>query len=73
MTQCFISQVATEQILLRVTNVCAECYCDLKVGDVIHYDNQRYHYVCQKCQEAYCEQMNEKCDVVEGEDGGLFC
>ena len=73
MTQYFTSQVATEQILLRVTNVCAECYCDLKVGDSIRYDNQRYHYICQKCQEAYCEQMNKKCDAVEGGHGGLFC
>ncbi len=73
MSQCFITQTATEEILLRVTNVCAQCYSDINTGDTIHYDNQRYHYVCQKCQEEYCEKMNEQCDVVEDEAGVLFC
>ena len=73
MSQCFLQQVATKEILLRVTNVCSECYCDLKEGDLIHYDNQKYQYVCQSCQEKACEQMNADCEVVYDESGGLFC
>ena len=29
---CFVTQEATEEILLRVTNVCAECYDDIHAG-----------------------------------------
>ena len=68
---CFVTQDATEEILLRVTNVCAECYNDLNIGDVIHYDMQNYRYLCNSCQEILCANMNEQCEIVE-ESGGLF-
>lgn len=70
---CFLTQVATEEILLRVTNVCGECYDDIVEGDTIHYDMQTYRYLCQSCQEKLCEQMNEDCEIVAEEEGGLFC
>jgi hypothetical protein len=70
---CFITQEATEEILLRVTNVCAECYCDINTGDTIHYDMQSYRYLCESCQEKLCAQMNENCEIVEEEGSGLFC
>ena len=44
---CFVTQEATEEILLRVTNVCAECYDDINEGDTIHYDMQNYRYLCK--------------------------
>jgi len=69
---CFIAQVATEEILLRVTNVCGECYDDLKIGDMIHYDMQTYRYLCNQCQERLCDRMNEDCEIVEDENSGLF-
>lgn len=47
-----ISQEATEELLLRVTSVCAECYDTIKVGDIIHYDMQNYRYLCLKCEES---------------------
>ena len=47
----FITQEATKEILLRVTNVCGECYSDLHQGEIIHYDMQHYRYICQKCQD----------------------
>jgi hypothetical protein len=68
---CFVTQEATEEILLRVTNVCAECYDDLDVGNVIHYDMQNYRYLCNSCQEVLCASMNEQCEIVE-ESVGLF-
>ena len=46
---CFVTQEATEEILLRVTNVCAECYDDIEEGDTIHYDMQNYRYLCMSC------------------------
>jgi len=70
---CFVTQEATQEILLRVTNVCAECYDDINEGDSIHYDMQNYRYLCQDCQERLCAQMNENCEIVEDEAPGLFC
>jgi hypothetical protein len=68
---CFVSQSATEEIILRVTNMCAQCYSDILVDDIIHYDMQNYCYLCSACQEALCEQMNNECETIE-EAGGLF-
>jgi hypothetical protein len=70
---CFVTQEATEEILLRVTNVCAECYDDINPGDIIHYDMQNYRYLCECCQEKLCARMNENCESVEEEGAGLFC
>ncbi len=70
---CFVTQIATKEILLRVTNVCGECYNDIVEGDIIHYDMQNYRYLCQSCQEILCDKMNEECEVVGEEEGGLFC
>jgi len=70
---CFVTQEATEEILLRVTNVCGECYDDIEAGDTIHYDMQNYRYLCDCCQEKLCARMNENCEVVEDENPNLFC
>ena len=70
---CFVTQEATEDILLRVTNVCAECYDDISTGDTIHYDMQNYRYLCDCCQKILCARMNDECEVVREEDAGLFC
>ena len=69
---CFVTQVATEEILLRVTNVCGECYDDIVEGDIVHYDMQTYRYLCEKCQEELAERMNDECEIVEEESQGLF-
>lgn len=69
---CFVSQEATEEILFRVTNVCAECYSDIHVGDIIYYDLKNYRYLCEKCQEKLCEKMNDECEIVLDESEGLF-
>ena len=70
---CFVTELATKEILLRVTNVCAECYDDISEGDTIHYDMQNYRYLCKCCQEKLCAQMNEDCEIVEEETPSLFC
>ena len=62
---CFVTQIATKEILLRVTNVCGECYDDINIGDTIYYDMQNYRYLCQSCQEELCERMNENCEVIQ--------
>ena len=69
---CFVSQVATVDLLMRVTNMCAECYSDLKEGDIIHYDMQSYRYLCENCQESLCEKLNESCEIIEDDVQGLF-
>ena len=70
MSVCFVDQIATQEILLRVTNVCGECYSDIETGDPIYYDLQTYRYLCQTCHDQLCEKMNDACEVVEEE--GLF-
>jgi hypothetical protein len=70
---CFVTEEATPEILLRVTNVCGECYDDIHTGDTIHYDMQNYRYLCTECQERLCAQMNENCEVVEEDVPSLFC
>lgn len=69
---CFVTQEATEEILLRVTNVCAECYSDIRAGDTIYYDMLHCCYLCEQCQETLCEKMNEACESTEEESEGLF-
>jgi len=66
----FIVQEATEDIIDRVTNVCLECYSDIKVGDTIHYDMLNYRYLCKSCQ----ERLIEKKESIEDEEisEGLF-
>lgn len=71
---CFVTQGATKEILLRVTNVCSECYVDLHEGDTIHYDTQNYRFLCNCCQEKLCAMMNEECEIVYDEaEPTLFC
>ena len=55
----FLTQEATEDIIDRVTNVCLECYSDIKVGDTIHYDMLNYRYLCKSCQEALVENKEQ--------------
>lgn len=69
---CFVTQEATEEILSRVTNMCAECYSEIKVGDMIHYDMQNYRYLCDCCQRELSERMNDECEIIAEESEGLF-
>ena len=68
----FVTQEATEEILLRVTNVCAECYKDIRIGDTIYYDMEHCRYLCEDCQEVLCEKIEEAFGSIEEETGGLF-
>ncbi len=68
---CFVAQPATEEILLRVTNVCSECYSAINIDDTIYYDMKNYRYLCSPCQEELSLKMNDECEVIE-EAGGLF-
>ncbi len=70
MSVCFVDQIATQEILLRVTNVCGECYGDLEVGDAIYYDLQSYRYLCSECHERISENIDDEC--VLSEEEGLF-
>jgi hypothetical protein len=70
--QCFVSQQADDNILLHVTNVCAECYRDLHAGDSIYYDMLSYRYLCTECAEQLSDQMNDECEIEEEIGTGLF-
>ena len=69
---CFVTQEATKEILLRVTDVCAECYDNIRAGDTIHYDMQNYRYLCITCQEKLCTTIDKNCETVEEESATLF-
>ncbi len=68
----FTQQIASESILLRVTNVCSVCFCDINVGDTIFYDNEKFQYVCRNCAERILEQMKIEEKIEEGSEPGLF-
>ena len=65
---CFIEQKATKEILLRVTNICGQCYGDLQEGDDIFYDMTTYRYLCKKCKEELSQKMNDDCEIEEERD-----
>ena len=69
---CFVTQEATKDILIRVTNVCAECYGDIKEGDTIHYDMQNYRYICMSCQDKLYTLLNKNCKPIEDDIIALF-
>jgi len=55
----FQEEKATKEILSRVTSLCGECYTDIKLGDIIHYDTQQYRYICNECEETINREANE--------------
>jgi predicted amidophosphoribosyltransferase len=69
--RCFVEQIATNDILLRVTNVCSACYASLEEGARIYYDMHSYRYLCESCKEKLSEHMNEECEI-EKNEAGLF-
>ncbi len=68
---CFVEQKATKKILLRVTNVCGQCYKSFCEGENIYYDMSTYRYLCKRCKDELSERMNDECEIEE-EDRGLF-
>ena len=67
--KCFVDQIATSDIIQRVTSVCAECYDELVVGEYIHYDLQTYRYLCHNC---YDKQLVEIDYSIDEDEKGLF-
>ena len=67
-----LRQEATEEILSRVTSMCGECYYEIIVGNIIHYHMQKYHYICEKCQESYLLEYKEVSLLKEEEGAILF-
>jgi len=61
----FQEERATKEILSRVTNLCGECYDDINLGDVIHYDTQQYRYICDECEQTINTKTNEKVSLCE--------
>lgn len=61
--KCFIEQTVTTNILLKVTNVCSECYADLKEGSVIFYDLRGCRYICYLCHERIAPLMSSECNM----------
>ncbi len=69
----FIKQVATSNILLKVTNVCSLCYDDIIEGDFIYYDTQKYHYICQRCKDSESLLASKKDKTIDEIEDTLFC
>lgn len=61
--KCFIEQNATMSILLNVTNVCSECYSDLKEGNIIFYDLKGCRYICDLCHDRIAPLISSECNI----------
>lgn len=68
MKNSFIDQVASHEILKCVTNLCSECYDELKVGDTIYYDLREYRYLCQECHRKLCDAMSVDCEIIDDDE-----
>ena len=69
---CFVEQPSSERILQFVSRYCAQCYREFTLGEKIFYDMQEYRYLCDDCAQALAERMDERCEVVDEEEGRLF-
>jgi len=71
--KCFIDQIATQELMSRVTRMCGECYDDFKEGNHIYYDMQTYRYLCHTCYQESVTRLDERCETAEeGGGGSLF-
>lgn len=68
----FIAQEATPELLLGVSNMCAECYSEIKIGDTIHYDRIEYRYLCKICEENIRIEMNKNSENTNEEEQGAM-
>jgi len=71
-TQCFVEQRSDERILNFVTRYCAECYREFSLGETLFYDMQEFRYLCDDCARLLAERMDDECEIVEEQEGGLF-
>ena len=69
---CFVSQVATSQIISNVANFCAECYTEIIKDETIFYDMKNCCYLCEACQEVLAENLDINCESTGSEDNSLF-
>lgn len=72
MSDCFVRQVATLDIISNVTGYCASCYDEIIIESTIFYDMKNCCYLCVKCQEALEEKLDNNCEVMNTEDSSLF-
>jgi hypothetical protein len=71
-SNCFLSQTATVEILSNVTSFCSECYTDIAYDEVIYYDMKNCCYICQLCQEKIQENLDIDCEPINREENSLF-
>ena len=68
----FVTQVATREILTRVTHFCSECYNPLDEGETIYYDMQYYCFLCPVCYQEQMEKMGKNEERVREERGATL-
>jgi len=69
---CFVSQVATLEIISNVASFCAECYNEIVKDETIFYDMKNCCYLCETCQEVLSENLDINCESISSEGNSLF-
>ena len=72
MSNCFVRQVATKEIITYVSSFCSECYSEIIKNDTVFYNMQNCSYLCQACQEALAENLDDNCEPLSSENALLF-
>lgn len=71
-SNCFLGQTATVQILSNVTSFCSECYKEIAQDEFIYYDMKNCRYICQSCQEKIQENLDMDCEPINTKEKSLF-
>jgi hypothetical protein len=69
---CFVSQVATSEIISNVASFCAECYNEIIKNETIFYNMKNCCYLCETCQEVLVEALDINCESISSEENSLF-
>lgn len=71
-SNCFVRQEATLDMLSNVTNFCSACYSDIMENEIVFYDMKSCCYLCEACQEKLEENLDIKGEPIVNDGSSLF-
>jgi len=71
-SDCFLEEKASLEILTKVTSFCSECYESISQEETIFYDLKQCRYVCNACQKKIQETLDSNCNPLNTGETGLF-
>jgi len=72
MSNCFLKEEATAEIIKNVASFCSECYNEIVSNDIIFYDMQNYCYLCSTCQSKLQKKLDNNCEPLDIKKDSLF-